>query len=288
MGTRAPAEAMLLLAWTACGPSGPTVDLPDAPALAPAAAGPTIVVTTTDVAFDAGDGAPLRTVDTWATATTAGLLLPGLAEALGPLPHDRLPALAADGAVTFEQVARVLVTAGQAGHAGVDLRTRSGAVPYRFPTWCGGTPTDAAGREKLAAVLAAAPTGPCLAPSVTQVDTGLRVELLQVPQDRPGCTVAVARPREPGSTAWPDSVALPAAGACPSVPPSDAAALGALLDRTAALSQRCGSAWVAMGRTTPWREVLPVYAAVRSRHDAASLGLSGDARPDCERGFVLP
>jgi hypothetical protein len=283
---------MLPLLWSACAPSLPPVTLPVAPG-EPAPAGAAVVVVTPEVVWLDPSAVPgavpdePRQTDAWATADTAGMQLPGLAGAVDALPErDRAVVLAIDAAVPLDRVARVLVSLGQSV-SGVALKADGGVVSYQFPTFCGSA-TDAASVQKLGLLLASAPTGPCLAPSVTQVDGGLRVELLPIGQDKPGCTVAVARPREPGATDWRDAVALPAGGACPSVAGTDAAALGALLDRTPALEQRCHTAFLAMRGTTPWGEVLPAYAALRSRHQAASLGLAGDAAPDCARGFVLP
>jgi hypothetical protein len=237
--------------------------------------------------------AALSKVDDWATADTQGMLLPGLDAALGAVGEVFEPAVAVDVSVPFERVARVLYTLGQRGLPGVELRldagdSSEGAVRYTFPTFCGGSLGTTAQVEHLKALLMTAPTGPCLAPSVTQVDGGLRVELLQIAQDKPGCTVAVARPREPGAATWPDAVALSAVGACPSVPGADPAALSALLARTEPLLQSCDTAFVQLRGETTWGEVAPVFAAVRSRHSAATLGVAGASAPDCERGFVLP
>lgn len=289
---------MLALLWSACS-SGPVVSLPAVPAAEPPGDVPVVRVTTEGVWLDTRPwssqvaNAGVSQVDAWATATTSGMTLAGLDAALGALDEGPFaPALAVDAAVPFDQVARVLVTVGQRGAPGVEIRVSTPAgeasVPYVFPTFCGAAPSDPAAVEKLRAILADAPTGPCLAPSVTEVDGGLRVELLPIPQDKPGCTVAVAKPRAPGATDWADAVALPAAGACPSVPGADAGALGALLGRTDGLQQACRSAFVAMRGTSRWGDVVPVYAAVRARHGAASLGVAGTATPDCDRGFVLP
>jgi hypothetical protein len=288
---------MLVLLWSACA-SGPTVSLPAVPAADPPGDVPVVSVTADGVWVDARPwsaqvaNATVTQVDAWATATTSGMTLPGLDAALAALSPDPFtPALAVDAGVPFDRVARVLVTVGQRAAPGVEIRVTTpageGAVPYVFPTFCGAS-TDPAQVERLRAILQDAPTGPCLAPSVTEVDGGLRVELLQIPQDKPGCTVAVARPREPGATGWPDAVALLSAGACPSVPGADAAALTALLGRTDPLLQACRSGFVAMRGDTRWGDVVPVYAAVRARHGAASLGIAGAAAPDCARGFVLP
>jgi hypothetical protein len=290
---------MLLLLWSACGDSGPTVHLPSVPGATGVTGVPVVVVTPEAVWFDArpwSDQLPdaaLGKVDTWATADTQGMLLPGLDAALATVGKPFEPALAVDGDVPFERVARVLYTVGQRSFPAVELRFDAGngaegAVRYEFPTYCGGTLGTPERAERLKTLLLAAPTGPCLAPSVTEVAGGMRVELLPVPQDKPGCTVAVAAPREPGATTWPDAVALGTAGACPSVAGADPAALSALLARTTTLQQPCDSAFVAFTGAARWGDVAPVFAAVRGRYDAATLGVAGTSTPGCERGFVLP
>lgn len=289
---------MLALALLGCH-SGPAVSLPSVPAGDPVGEVPVVVVTAEGVWVDSRPwsaqvaNATVTQVDLWATANTQGMVLPGLERAMTELSADPFtPALAIDATVPFDQVARVLVTLGQRAAPGVEIRVRTPAgeasVPYVFPTFCGASPSDPATFARLREVLEDAPTGPCLAPSVTEVDGGLRVELLPVPQDKPGCLVTVAQPREPGATDWRDAVALPAAGACPSVAGADPEALAGLLARTGPLEQACRSAFVAMRGPSRWGDVVAVYAAVRARHPAASLGVAGVAAPGCDRGFVVP
>jgi hypothetical protein len=301
------------------------VPLPAAPAAGPLGEVPVVAITGDAVLFDPGpwrelapETRPVRVLSL-ADRQLHEHALPALVEVLAPLvdlaverERPAVVAVAAGPDVPYRAVVRVLYSVGMAQAEDVELRVATpsgpGALVLPFPRYCSGS---AATRPAPAPLVEAPPgerkeldadalvealsppSGECVAATVTEVPSGLVVELDERGDGRPGCWVTKALLPDapappPVASDWRGAVVVPAEGACPSVPGRDPAALRALLARAAPLGAACEAATLAPRDETRWGEVIELLAAMRERHPSTLLAVALEDPPaGCAPAWVL-